>query len=133
MNNSYYDSVSYHQEYNYNFNEQNYYEPTNRIRKIYSVHDRRDARDVNKDTNNEEWSIFNQRVIENPELKGIFESAKKEGELEALKGMHTRLRNLGIGTTEVEKQMRKTVMNNILKSNDIEAKRRGKYEQKRDI
>ena len=47
--------------------------------------------------------------------------------------MYTRLRNLKIGTTEVEEQMRKTVMNNILKGNDIEAKRRGKYEQKRDI
>ena len=76
----------HHQNYQYNLNEQNYHQPTNRIQKIYS-HDRIDARDTNKDNNSEERSTFDQRVIENPELKIIFASAKKEGELEALKGM----------------------------------------------
>ena len=50
-----------------------------------------------------------------------------------LKGMHTRLRNLGIGTEDIEKQMRKTVMKNVLKGNDREAKGMGKYDQKCDI
>ena len=113
--------MSYRQEYN--FYEQNYSEPTDKTRQIFSVRGRRDIGDVTEtdERNNAEWSNFNQRVLDNPELNDIFEAAKKEGELEALKTMHTRLRNLGIGTEDVEKQMRKTVMKNVLKGNDIEA------------
>ena len=63
--------MRYRQEYN--FHEQNYSEPNDEVRKIYSVQDRRDIRDVTETDENtyEEWSIFNQRVNDNPELKGI--------------------------------------------------------------
>ena len=65
---------------------------------------------VARDTDNEGRLTLVQRVSEDPGLKPIFEYAKAEGELEALKAMYTRLRNLKIGTNEVEKQMRKIVL-----------------------
>ena len=87
---------------------------------------------VARDTNNEERLTLVQRVKQDPGLKPIFENAKAEGEQEALKAMFTRLRNLKIGTNEVESQMRKIVMSSVLRGNDKEAKGRGILEQKRD-
>ena len=116
------------QNFQYNLNEQNY-RPTNLIQKTNHT----DIEIVARENDTEGRLTLVQRVKEDPGLKPIFEYAKAEGELEALKAMYTRLRNLKIGTNEVEEQMRKIVMNGILRGNDKEAKGRGKYEQKRDI
>ena len=109
------------------FIEQNYH-PTNTIQKRNYSDNETDARD----TDNEERLTLVQRVKQDPGLKPIFEYAKAEGQQEALKAMFTRLRNLKIGTNEVERQMRKIVMNSVLRGNDNEAKGKGILEQKRD-
>ena len=113
--------------FQYKFIEQNY-QPTNTIQKMNHT----DNETVARDNDNEERLTLVQRVKADPGLKPIFENAKAEGEQEALKAMFTRLRNLKIGTNEVESQMRKIVMNSVLRGNDKEAKGRGIHEQKRD-
>ena len=102
------------------------FQPTNMIQKI----DHTDTEIVARDTYNEEKLTLVQRVKQDPSLKPIFENAKAEGEQEALKAMFTRLRNLKIGTNEVESQMRKIVMSSVLRGNDKEAKGRGILEHK---
>ena len=81
---------------------------------------------------NKPWKTYEEEIRYNKEIQKICEAARKEGDMNAIKTMHVKMRTIGVGTTFIEETMKKIVWQNILKSGDKTQIEKGIDNQTRD-